>query len=118
MPSWNDWDQINKVTVIIDSLKIDKLPTFHMSLDAAVADPSTLPQQLSFEMHTEGANHKCVPNTAVTGRRAAQLQQLFQRLWKVGHGVVHKEINAGDPQCAEFVLHRFFLGSPFSQQNR
>jgi hypothetical protein len=67
---------------------------------------SNLPQQLLFELHTQGANPKYVPPAVVAGKTQRAVDSLFVRLFKLGYRVVNKEINNGDAQCAEFTLLR------------
>lgn len=103
---------INNTSSAIDLLKFDiegyEWQLFDMLLDPQLTDPGTLPQQLSFELHTQGARRKYVPPHAVRGRDAHAVADLFRGLWKLGYRVVYKEINNGDPACAEFVIYRFF----------
>jgi hypothetical protein len=66
-----------------------------------------LPEQLLFELHTEGASAFFVPPTLVRLYRHHQVNVLFYRLWKKGYRVIHKEGNVGDRHCMEFSLIRF-----------
>lgn len=65
-----------------------------------------LPEQLLFELHTEGANPKCVPPSLVKGKTHQAVADLFWNLYKKGYRVVHKEINPEDAYCADFTLLR------------
>jgi hypothetical protein len=65
-----------------------------------------LPEQLLFELHTEGASATYVPPTLVRLHRHHQVNVLFYRLWKKGYRVIHKEGNVGDRHCMEFSLIR------------
>eukprot|EP00977_Amphora_coffeiformis_P008500 scaffold1923_cov160-Amphora_coffeaeformis.AAC.12 len=90
----------------IDLLKFDiegyEWQLFGMLLDDKLTEPATLPQQISFELHTQGARRKYVPKHTVRGRDSRAVKQLFRQLWKLGYRVVYKEINGGDAACAEF----------------
>ena len=37
-----------------------------------------------------------------------EVVELFTRLYELGYRVVNKEINFGDPYCAEFVIYKFY----------
>jgi len=65
-----------------------------------------LPQQLLFELHTEGANPTWVPPSLVKGKTRREVVDLFLRLYDRGYRVVYKEVNIGDPRCADFTLLR------------
>jgi hypothetical protein len=66
-----------------------------------------LPEQLLFELHTEGASAYYVPPVLVKLRRHHQVNVLFYRLWKKGYRVLHKEGNGADLRhCMEFSLIR------------
>ena len=69
-----------------------------------------LPEQLLFELHTEGSNKKYVPPSVVANRTKASVNDLFLRLYDSGYRVVSVERN-GDPRCAEFTLLRIVGGS-------
>jgi hypothetical protein len=69
-------------------------------LPAATAQAG--PQQLLFELHTEGANPEFVPQHLVKGRGRLAVNSLFMALHDAGYRVVAKEVNPGDPACAEF----------------
>jgi hypothetical protein len=65
-----------------------------------------LPEQLLFELHTEGANPMCVPPSLVKGKTHQAVAGLFWNLYNKGYRVVHKEINPEDAFCADFTLLR------------
>ena len=56
----------------IDLLKFDiegyEWQLFGMLLDSKLTEPSTLPQQIAFELHTQGARRNYVPGHTVEGR--------------------------------------------------
>jgi hypothetical protein len=62
-----------------------------------------LPEQLSFELHTQKANPAYVPHENVKDKGFVQVNELFRALYDKGYRVTSKEINSGDPACAEFV---------------
>ena len=64
----------------------------------------SLPQELVFELHTEGANPLMVPRDLVKDKGAREVNQLFLKLHDMGYRVVSKEVNESDSACAEFVL--------------
>lgn len=61
------------------------------------------PEQLSFELHTQKANPAYVPHTNVEDKGYVQVNQLFKELFDLGYRVTSKELNSGDPACAEFI---------------
>lgn len=63
-----------------------------------------LPEQLAFELHTEGANPEYVPKDNTKGKDYVAVNHLFLELYDKGYRVVSKEVNSGDHACAEFVL--------------
>lgn len=63
-----------------------------------------LPGQLAFELHTEGANPRYVPEENTKGKDYVAVNRLFLELHDKGYRVVSKELNSGDHACAEFVL--------------
>ncbi|CAE8679587.1 unnamed protein product [Polarella glacialis] len=65
-----------------------------------------LPEQLSFELHTEGAHAMYVPPALVEGKGYVAINKLFLKLFDLGYRVAAKELNAYDHKCAEFVLVR------------
>lgn len=66
--------------------------------------PSHLPEQIFFELHTEGANRHYVPASTVHGQKRPEVNNLFLSLLDIGYWVFSKIINAGDSACAEFSL--------------
>ena len=74
--------------------------------DILHADPADLPDQLLFELHTEGANHRWVPEHNVRHKRHHQVNELIYNLWKLGYRCINIEINHSDKHCAEMVFVR------------
>lgn len=68
--------------------------------------PRPLAAQLAFELHTEKANPAYVPAELTKSKGRPEVTHLFAQLTRLGYAVVSKEINLGDPACAEFVLAR------------
>jgi len=62
------------------------------------------PQQISFELHTEGAKPWAVPEGNTKGRTNNQVNNLFLQMHKHGYRVASKELNRHDHACAEFVM--------------
>mmetsp|Transcript_117607 Transcript_117607/g.329308 ORF Transcript_117607/g.329308 Transcript_117607/m.329308 type:complete len:102 (-) Transcript_117607:127-432(-) len=88
----------------VDLLKFD-IEGFEWRLfESELLGSKTLPAQLSFELHAEGANPAYVPPANIKGKNFPEINQLFLKLFDLGYRVVSKEINGGDPACAEFVL--------------
>lgn len=73
-----------------------------------ISSKSNLPQQLAFELHTEGADEYYVPPHLVKNKKRKDVVKLFAKLRKLGYRVVSKEINGSDRKCCEFVLYRVF----------
>mmetsp|Transcript_2398 Transcript_2398/g.3214 ORF Transcript_2398/g.3214 Transcript_2398/m.3214 type:complete len:121 (-) Transcript_2398:377-739(-) len=69
-------------------------------------NPDKLPDELAFELHTQGANANFVPPENVAGRTYSAVNRLFLDLYKADYLVTSKEINRGDHYCCEFVLLR------------
>lgn len=63
-----------------------------------------MPEQLSFELHTEHAYEGCVPPAVVAKRGYTAVNKLFLTLYEKGYRVLSKEMNPFDSRCAEFVL--------------
>lgn len=63
-----------------------------------------LPRELSFELHTQGANPKYVPPQLVREKSRSDVASLFLHLFDIGYRVISVEVNAGDHRCAEFGL--------------
>lgn len=74
--------------------------------DILALPPDRRPMQLSFELHTQGANPGPVKKSLVAGKGHAAVNQLFLRLMDAGYGVVAGEVNVQDDYCAEFVVVR------------
>lgn len=62
-----------------------------------------LPEQISFELHTSAANPGYVPHDVVKGKGFKQVNKLMLDLFNAGYRITSKEVNNGDPACAEFV---------------
>jgi len=87
----------------VDLLKFD-IEGFEWNLFATEILPSSNPpEQISFELHTQKANPAYVPQSLVHDKGYAQVNQLFRSLYDKGYRVASKELNSGDPACAEFV---------------
>jgi len=67
-----------------------------------------LPDQILFELHTEGADPSWVPPNVVANKTIYAVNLLFWELRKRGYQVANKELNNGDNKCAEFVVLRTF----------
>jgi hypothetical protein len=89
----------------LDLLKFD-IEGFEWSLfnDELFSGMVSLPRQMSFELHTEGAQSMYVSPEVVKGKGFKQVNELFLNLFDRGYRVVSKEINNGDRHCAEFVV--------------
>jgi hypothetical protein len=94
----------------IDVLKFDVEGHEWSLFDDILADSANLPGQLQFELHTNGANREYVPQQLVRDKRKREVNRLFMKLHAVGYRVLSKEINNGDPYCAEFTLVRVAAG--------
>jgi len=93
----------------LDLLKFD-IEGFEWQLFDSLLKSSkrNLPQQLAFELHTEGASDSYVPPDIVRNKTRKDVVKLFAELRKLGYRVVSKEVNRGDRSCCEFVLYRVF----------
>mmetsp|Transcript_107402 Transcript_107402/g.210538 ORF Transcript_107402/g.210538 Transcript_107402/m.210538 type:complete len:314 (+) Transcript_107402:6-947(+) len=69
-------------------------------------EEDALPEQLLFELHTEGANAKFVPPTNVDHKRIDQVNRLVYGLWTRGYRLMNIDINLGDKHCAELAFVR------------
>ena len=67
---------------------------------------TSLPEQLLFELHTEGSNPQCVPTELVRGKKREQVNQLVYQLWMLGYRLMNIEINFEDVYCAELAFIR------------
>jgi len=67
---------------------------------------TVLPDQISFEMHTDGAKPWAVPKENTDGYRNHEVNKVFLEFHKLGYRVVSKELNRHDHACAEFVMVR------------
>lgn len=88
----------------VDLLKFD-IEGFEWDLfESTLLVANILPAQLSFELHTEGANPGAVQPRKVNGKSFEAVNRLFLQLFDLGYRVVSKELNPGDQFCCEFVL--------------
>ena len=69
-------------------------------------DESLLPDQIAFKLHTKYANAASVPPSVVENRGRDAVDSLFLLLAEMGYFVTAKDVNGGDPACAEFVVSR------------
>lgn len=60
-----------------------------------------LPEQLLFELHTQGANPDCVPVDLVKDKKKHEVNLLVYQLWLIGYRLVNIDINFEDHYCAE-----------------
>lgn len=88
----------------IDLLKFDIEGFEWQLIETEILPSATPPEQLSFEVHTQKANPAYVPPSLVGDKGYVQVNRLFKSLYDKGYRVASKELNSGDPACAEFVL--------------
>ena len=88
----------------VDVLKFDIEGGEWAVLEGDILGRATRPAQLIFELHTHCANPNFVPRALTRGRDKAAVNRLFAALHDAGYRVASKEVNNGDPCCAEFVL--------------
>jgi len=87
----------------IDLLKFD-IEGFEWQLfQSQILTSANPPEQLSFELHTQKANPTYVPPGNVHDKGYVEVNKLFGSLYDLGYRVTSKELNSGDPACAEFV---------------
>jgi len=87
----------------VDLLKFD-IEGFEWQLfESEILPSKNPPEQLSFEVHTQKANPAYVPPTLVGDKGYVAVNRLFKSLYDKGYRVASKELNSGDPACAEFV---------------
>lgn len=90
----------------VDLLKFD-IEGFEWKLfETQILKSEVSPEQLSFELHTDKANPYYVPHDNVKDKGFVQVNRLFKSLFDMGYRVTSKELNSGDPACAEFVAIR------------
>lgn len=88
----------------IDLLKFD-IEGFEWQLfETEILKSANPPEQLSFELHTQQAYRGFVPHENVEGAGYVQVNRLFRSLYDMGYRVTSKQLNNGDPACAEFVV--------------
>jgi hypothetical protein len=68
------------------------------------AKDEDLPEQILFELHTEGANKHCVPPRVISGKTRYAVTKLFYDLYQHGYRVVNMEYNFWDRYCVEFAV--------------
>lgn len=92
----------------LDVLKFDiegfEWNLFENDLLKGLLTTKARPKQLTFELHTAGANAGAVPHDVVAGKDYKAVDNLFAKLYDLGYRVISKERNPYDPHCAEFVL--------------
>lgn len=94
----------------VDLLKFD-IEGFEWQLfDTELLQSDNPPEQLSFELHTQKANPAYVPQKGVHDKGFVQVNRLFRSLFDMGYRVTSKELNSGDPACAEFVAVKIARG--------
>lgn len=89
----------------LDLLKFD-IEGFEWGLFAAEILPKSreqMPEQIAFELHTEKANPAFVPRDVVGDKGYTAVNKLMLDLFNAGYRITSKEVNNGDPACAEFV---------------
>lgn len=91
----------------VDVLKFD-IEGFEWELFHSEILPPQVPKpnQLLFELHTQGANPQYVPRGVVQGKTGAQVDQLVLQLFQLGYRIFDIDINPGDKYCAEFGMLR------------
>lgn len=62
------------------------------------------PRQLFFELHSQGAKRRYVPQHLIEKKDKAATNAMFLKLFDMGYRVISKDINGGDRACAEFSL--------------
>ncbi len=77
-----------------------------LQTDIVEGKDNDLPEQLLFELHTEGANPHYVPAKIVAGKRRREVVKLLYDLYHRNYRIVHYELNAGDKHCMELSLLR------------
>lgn len=88
----------------VDILKFD-IEGFEWKLfESEILPGQNPPEQISFELHTQQANPAYVPHYNVADKGYVEVNKLFKSLYDIGYRVVSKELNSGDPACAEFVV--------------
>merc|ERR1719277_1594134 len=88
----------------LDVLKFD-IEGFEWKLfETEILPSKRLPEQISFELHTQKASPYFVPQENVADKDFVAVNQLFLSLYQLGYRVSSKEVNNGDPACAEFVM--------------
>jgi len=89
----------------IDYLKFDVEGSEWTMFESILELPHhTLPRQINFEMHTEGANEGAVSPVLVEGKRRKAVNEVILRFLNVGYCILDMERNPNDGKCAEFTL--------------
>jgi len=94
---------------IISQSKVSTSGSSHYVRDSRYSSTSTsedtgLPDQLLFELHTEGSNPECVPSELVKGKKRHQVNLLVYQLWALGYRLMNVEVNVEDAHCAELAF--------------
>lgn len=100
----------------LDMLKFDIEGGEWALLEYILKHPQVAPQQILFEVHTQGANPHWVPSKTVSGKTKRQVNQMFLRLHDMGYRVLNKAINPGDAYCCDFTL--ILVETPGSGERR
>lgn len=99
--------------VDVDVLKMD-IEGFEWNIlesEIVHGDEDSLPKQILFELHTQGANTRYVPANIVKNKTRNEVNQLIMALYHRGYRVLKISVNPGDIYCAEFVLYRISNGT-------
>lgn len=88
----------------VDLLKFDIEGFEWQLLETEILPSRNPPEQISFELHTQKANPAYVPPSLVSDKGYVEVNRLFRSLYDKGYRVASKELNSGDPACAEFVV--------------
>ena len=89
----------------IDYLKFDLEGSEWTIFESILELPHhSLPRQINFEMHTEGASPNAVSPALVKGKRRKAVNEILLRFLDAGYGILDIERNPNDYQCAELTL--------------
>ena len=89
----------------IDYLKFDTEGSEWTIFESILELPHhSLPRQINFEMHTEGASPNAVSPALVKGKRRKAVNEILLRFLDAGYGILDIERNPNDYQCAELTL--------------
>jgi len=87
----------------INVLKFD-IEGFEWGLFENVIFKGAHVEQIAFELHTVMANPVFVPRSASACKDSVAVSRLFFTLYDLGFRTISKEVNNGDPACAEIVM--------------